>query len=65
VHAKHRRRSGSVGTVGWQVKFRWLGCRAVCCQLVAARVVGDGVPDRANLQGDQVVKLVPPVGGGG
>lgn len=27
--------------------------------------VGDGVPDGADLQGDEVVKLVAPVGGGG
>jgi hypothetical protein len=37
---------------------------AVWCR-AAAGWVGDGVPDAADLQGDEVVELVAPVGGCG
>jgi hypothetical protein len=60
VHAKHRCGTGT-GTAGWQVKSQRFGWRAACCELLVPAGMGDGVQDGADLQGDQVVKLVAPV----
>ena len=61
VYAEDRRWAG-VCAGWWQVKLR----RAIAIwRRGVAGGIGDGVPDGADLQSDQVIKLVAPVGGGG